>query len=66
MITRTISVSQSRDHPNWTGRAPRASRYDGQGGFKKNSYRIPPIAVIGTIAFIVGAAAMWFVGCRVF
>ena len=66
MSTHTISVAQSRDHPNWTDRAPRASRYDGQGGFQKNSHAIPPIAVIATIAFIAGAAAMWFVGCQVF
>ncbi len=41
-------------HPNFTGRIPRASRYDGVGGWAKDSYKIPLIDA----ALYVGGTAL--------
>jgi len=48
-----------RGHPNFTLRFPRASRYDGKGGYARNSWRIPK----GEALFFmgVGALAAWAV-----
>lgn len=57
-----------RGHPNFTGRTPRVSRYDGQGGFAPNSGKIPPLDaalyVGGTVAAIWAAlrVAFWIWG----
>lgn len=61
-----FSVAQTRDHPNWTGIAPRVSRFDGKGGFAPNSTRIPWRAGVWAAVFIAGAVALVRVGAAVF
>jgi len=44
-------------HSNFTGRVPRASRYDGVGGWAKDSYKIP---VVDALLYVGGTAlAIW-------
>ena len=43
-------------HPNFTGRIPRVSRYDGQGGWAKDSTKIPA----KDAAFFIAITAVFF------
>lgn len=55
-------------HPNFTGRVPRVSRYDGLGGYAPNSTKIPlrdaALYVGGTVLVIAAAlrVAFWIWG----
>lgn len=45
-------------HPNFTGRTPRTSKYDGVGGWAKDSSKIPASAWLGAavvVALFIGA-----------
>lgn len=44
-------------HPNYTLRTPRTSRYDGMGGWKKDSTRIPFWPAVGFTA--CGMVFVW-------
>ena len=55
-------------HSNFTGRTARAARYDGVGGWAKDSYKIPLIDAVqyvgGTVAVVWAAlrVAFWIWG----
>lgn len=55
-------------HSNFTGKTPRVSRYDGVGGFAKDSSAPPcgwPLAILGTVAVIAVCAGVAFIGAAV-
>ena len=49
-------------HPNYTGRIPRVSKYDGQGAFAANSSKIP---VVAALLYVGGTAAVIWATLRV-
>ncbi|TEA79806.1 hypothetical protein [Allopusillimonas ginsengisoli] len=51
-----------RSHSNYTLKFPRTSRYDGQGGWAKDSAKIP---LVDATLFVVGTAAIVWATVRV-
>lgn len=52
-------------HSNYTGKTPRVSRYDGKGGFAKDSSAPPcgwPLAILGAGAVIAICTGVVFIG----
>lgn len=55
-------------HSNYTGKVPRVSRYDGQGGWAKDSSSPKcgwGLAILGTVAVVSVLAGVVFIGAAV-
>jgi len=49
-------------HSNFTGRIPRKSKYDGVGGWAKDSSKIPARAWGWTVVFVAGFVGVLYLG----